>query len=111
GHTTKNFDFWTAADIFAHRWHWLVIGGILAAGAFFMLGWSYVQPKFTAVADLLRYETPGTSESLKTTPLSAETFASLLASPDLLRRVATNSQPPMPPDELARRLKIDPQVE
>ena len=47
GHTTysnghaapKNFDFWTAADIFAHRWHWLVVGGILAAGAFFMLGW------------------------------------------------------------------------
>src|SRR3569833_195223 len=55
-HRRKNFDFWSAAEILAHRWHWPIVCGILVAGAFFTLGWFYVQPKFTAVAELLRYE-------------------------------------------------------
>src|SRR5512143_674730 len=63
-------DFWTVADALAHRWHWPVIGGILGCGALFALGGSYIPQKFTAVVQLLRYETPAESESLKTTPLS-----------------------------------------
>ncbi|HEY2082944.1 MAG TPA: polysaccharide biosynthesis/export family protein [Verrucomicrobiae bacterium] len=107
----KTFDFWTAAEILARRWHWLVVCGILAAGAFFTVGWLYLQPNFTAVAELLRYETPGTSDFLKTTPLTSQTFAELLAAPELMRRVAPNAKPPLAPDELARRVKIDPQDE
>jgi protein involved in polysaccharide export with SLBB domain/capsular polysaccharide biosynthesis protein len=107
----KTFDFWIALEILARRWHWLVVCGILAAGAFFTVGWLYLQPNFTAVAELLRYETPGTSEFLKTTPLTSQTFAELLAAPELMRRVAPNAKPPLAPDELAKRVKIDPQDE
>ncbi len=107
----KYFDFWSAADVLARRWHWLVVGGILAAGGFFVLGWSYVQPKFTATAELLRYETPGTSEFLKTSPLTAQTFSELITAPELMQRVAAKAQPPLAPDELPKRLKVDPQVE
>lgn len=107
-HRRKNFDFWSAAEILAHRWHWFIVCGILAGGAFFTLGWFYVQPKFTAVAELLRYETPGTSDFLKTQPLSQQTFSELLAAPDLKRRVGENSKPPMSQDEVSKRLKVDP---
>jgi protein involved in polysaccharide export with SLBB domain/capsular polysaccharide biosynthesis protein len=105
----KTFDFWTAAEILAHRWHWPIVSAIFAAGAFFTLGWFYVQPRFTAAAELLRYETPGTDDFLKTTPLTSQTFAELLTAPELMRRVGTQVQPPLAPDELAKRVKIDAQ--
>jgi protein involved in polysaccharide export with SLBB domain/capsular polysaccharide biosynthesis protein len=107
----KAFDFWTAAEILAHRWHWPIVCGILAAGAFFTLAWFKLQPKFTAVTELMRYETPGTSEFLKTSPLTSQTFAQLLTAPDLVQRVAASTQPPMSANELAKRIKVDPQEE
>lgn len=107
----KNFDFWTAAEILARRWHWLIVCGILAGGVFFTLGWFYVQPKFTAVAELLRYETPGTSDFFKTTQLSSQTFGDLLGAPELMRRVGATAQPPIQPDDLAKRVKIEPEDE
>lgn len=107
----KTFDFWTVADIFARRWHWLVVGGILAAGAFFTLGWLHIQPRFIATVELLRYETPGTSDFLKTSPLTQETFAELITVPELLQRAGSNAQPALSGDQLNRRLKVDPQVE
>lgn len=107
----SSFDFWTALEILARRWHWPIVCAILASGLFFTMGWFYVQPKFTAAASLLRYETPGTSEFLKTTPLTSQTFAELLTAPDLMRLVGTAAQPPIAPDELSKRVKIDPQEE
>jgi protein involved in polysaccharide export with SLBB domain/capsular polysaccharide biosynthesis protein len=104
----KAFDFWTAAEILAHRWHWLVVCGILVAGAFFTLGWFHFQAKFIAVTELLRYETPGTSDFLKTTPLTSQTFAELLAAPDLKSRVGDAAKPPLTQDEVSKRLKVDP---
>ena len=104
----KNFDFWSAAEILAHRWHWPIVCGIIIAGAFFTLGWFKVKPSFTAVTSLMRYETPGTSDFLKTTPLTSQTFSELLAAPDLLRRVGMSAQPPIPQDEMSKRVKVDP---
>src|SRR6476660_6535970 len=105
-------DFWTILDLVARRWHWLAIGIILGSAAFFHLGWSYlIKPKFTAVVQLLRYETPGTAETLKGTPLSTETFAGLIVSPDLLRRVGDQVNPPIPPEKLVKQMKVDPQPE
>lgn len=108
---TKTFDAWTALEILTRQWHWPIVCAILAAGAFFTLGWFYVQPKFTASASLLRYETPGTSEFLKTSPLTSQTFADLLTAPDLLNLVSANTKPLVAPDELSKRVKVDPQEE
>src|SRR5215831_15595830 len=80
-------DFWTVADLLFQRWHWAVIGCIIGAVVFFELSWKFIKPKFTATAELLRYETPATSEALKTPAITPETFAGLIASPDLLNRV------------------------
>src|SRR5438105_4966985 len=90
----KSFDFWTGAEILAHRWHWPIVCGILAAGAFFTLAWFKVQPKFTAIAELQRYETPGTSDFLKTSPLTSQTFSEMLAARELRHRVAESVKPP-----------------
>ncbi len=104
----KNFDIWSAAEIMAHRWHWPIVCGILAAGAFFTLGWLYIQPSYTAVAELQRYETPGPSDFLKTQPVSSQTFSEVLAAPDLKKLVGENAKPPMSEDEVSKRLKVDP---
>src|SRR5689334_14060118 len=72
GQSSSTFDFWTALDLISHRWHWLVLGGMLGVAAFLYLGWKFIGPKYIATAELMRYETPGTSEFLKTTPLSSE---------------------------------------
>jgi len=112
GHSTKSaFDFWTVADILAQRWHWPAIAGTLGMVCFLALGWKLIQPSFTALVELRRYETPGISEFLKTTPLSSETFAALMAAPDLMQRVGSQVQPPIPPEKLVKMIKVEPQVE
>jgi protein involved in polysaccharide export with SLBB domain/capsular polysaccharide biosynthesis protein len=116
GHANGNsssppFSIWTFADLIANRWHWLVVGIILGCGGFFLLGWKMVQPKFTANVQFLRYETPAQSDLLKTQPLTSETFAGLIVSPDLLKRVGDKIQPPIPPERLAKQMKVDPQAE
>ena len=107
----KIIDFWTAVEILARRWHWPILGGIVGTGLFFLLAWFYIQPKYTAVASLLRYETPGTSEFLKTAPLTSQTFAELLTSPDLIRRVGASVAPSIAMDDLSKRVKVDPEEE
>src|SRR5262245_21847064 len=110
GHSSSPpVDFWTFTDVMANRWHWLVIGGILGAAAFFVLGWLFlIKPKFTATVQLLRYENPTAGGSLGTAPLTPETFAALIVSPDLLREVGAKVNPPIPPERLVKQMKVDP---
>src|SRR5262245_20688953 len=100
-------DFWTVADLLFQRWHWVIVGGIIGAAVVFELGWKFIKPKFTASTDLIRYETPGTSDSLKTPALTPETFAGLIASPDLLTRVGRQVNPPIPSERLVKQIKVD----
>jgi protein involved in polysaccharide export with SLBB domain/capsular polysaccharide biosynthesis protein len=105
--SASGLDFWTVADLLFQRWHWVIVGGIIGAAIFFELGWKFVKPKFTATTQLLRYETPATSEALKTPALTPETFAGLIASPDLLARVGEKTKPPIAPEILAKLIKVD----
>src|SRR5215468_4726456 len=100
-------DFWVVVDALTHRWHWLAIGAILFGAGFFELGSWYIKPKFTANAQLLRDDT--SSEFFKQTPMTPETFAGLLRSPELLQRVGTQADPPIPPEKLTKLIKIEPE--
>src|SRR4051812_24345007 len=71
---SQSLEFWTALDILANRWHWLAIGGIVLAGAFFYLGSNLIKDKWTASAQLMRNNIP---EPFKATPTSPETFSAL----------------------------------
>jgi protein involved in polysaccharide export with SLBB domain/capsular polysaccharide biosynthesis protein len=110
GHAqTARLDAWTVLDLLGHRWHWLVLGALIGGAAFYLLGWHFVRSKFTATAELLRYEAPGKSEFFKTTPVSSETFSGIMRSPDLLRAVGEQIIPPVPPETLTKLIKIDPE--
>jgi protein involved in polysaccharide export with SLBB domain/capsular polysaccharide biosynthesis protein len=108
GHRAQpKIDFWVVVDALTHRWHWLAIGAILFGVGFFELGSWYIKPKFTANAQLLRDDT--SSEFFKQTPMTPETFAGLLRSPELLRRVGAQADPPIPPEKLTKLIKIEPE--
>lgn len=108
GHrSAPKVDFWVVVDALTHRWHWLAIGAILFGAGFFELGSWYIKPKFTANAQLLRDDT--SSEFFKQTPMTPETFAGLLRSPELLRRVGSQADPAIPPEKLTKLIKIEPE--
>jgi protein involved in polysaccharide export with SLBB domain/capsular polysaccharide biosynthesis protein len=108
GHRSQSkVDFWVVVDALTHRWHWLAISAIVFGAAFFELGSWYFKPKFTASAQLLRDDT--SSEFFKQTPMTPETFAGLLRSPELLRRVGAQADPPIPPEKLTKLIKIEPE--
>src|SRR6267378_113061 len=104
------FTFWTALEVLTQRWGWICFAGLLGAGTLFCSGWYLIKPKFTASAQLMRYENPISKEFFyKETPMTPETFAGLIRSPELLRRVGATLQPPVEPEKLGKLLKVDPE--
>src|ERR1044071_1782547 len=88
GHSRKpKIDAWLVLDTLLQRWHWLFLGGCIFASCFFLLASNFIRPKYTASAQLLRYEAGGKSDYFKTTPLSGDTFAALIKAPELLQSV------------------------
>src|SRR5580692_1102259 len=79
--SATGLDVWAVLDLLAQRRRWLVPGSLLGAGLFFLLGWYAIKPKYTATAQMLRFET--SSDYFKPAPVSAGTFADLIRSPDL----------------------------
>src|SRR3954464_11171225 len=78
-----NLNIWLALDVLANRWHWLVIGFMLGGTALGYLAWTYIQPRFTATAQLLRIEPPDFFKA----GVTPETFSGLIRSRELLDRV------------------------
>lgn len=107
-HKAPGFDLWCALDILANRWHWLVVGALIAGTAFFFLGQQVVKPKFTATAQLLRFETPGEREFF-TEALSADTFAALIKAPELLTDIGNLANPPLPPEKMLKTVLVEPE--
>ena len=109
GHARKaRIDAWFILDLLLQRWRWLVWGSCLSASCFVLLGWRYVRPKYTASAQLLRFETPGKSDYFKTGPVSGDTFAAMIRAPELLRSVGERVSPPIPAETLIKWMKVDP---
>src|SRR5580704_13697820 len=88
GHAAvPRIDFWVVLDLIAQRWHWPVLGALVCGALFYLLAWHKIHPKWTATADLQRYDTPGgPGEFFKSASLSPETFSGMIRSPELLRQ-------------------------
>jgi protein involved in polysaccharide export with SLBB domain/capsular polysaccharide biosynthesis protein len=99
---------WTVLDLLLHRWQWLLLGSIICGVLFYFAGWRLIKPKFTATAQLLRYQEPGAAEFFENT-ISSDTFVALIRSPELLKEVGSHAKPPIPPEKLVKFIKIDPQ--
>ena len=110
GHSrAPKLDAWVILDMLSQRWMWLVVGFLLGAAGLGYVGHKLIKPKFTAVAQLLRYETPGAREFFNTAQLSPETLAGMMRSPELLKKVGDMANPPIPPEKFVKLLKIEPQ--
>jgi len=104
-----NIHLWAVLDLLARRWQWLLVSALVFGFGGLMAGIRFIGPKYTASAQLLRYETPGTSDFLKpATPMSPETFAGLMEAPELLQSVGAKASPPIPPEILIKQIKVDP---
>src|SRR5262249_44269071 len=105
-------NFWTISELLIRRWRWLVVGGLIFGAFFFLLASHKIKPKFTANAQLLRYESPVWKDFFQnSTPMSGETFAGLIRPPQLLRRVGTNVRPPIRLEELRKQITVEPEAD
>ena len=107
------FNAWIVVDILMARWPWLLAGTALFAGVFLLLGDRVVKAKFTASAQLLRYQPPGDDDFFKSGQLTAETFSGLIRSPELIKKVSSQMVdlgiPVIPPEKLVKAIKIEPE--
>jgi protein involved in polysaccharide export with SLBB domain/capsular polysaccharide biosynthesis protein len=104
----SRIDAWFVLDLLLRQWHLLFMGSCVCAAGFYLLGSYFVKPKFTASAQLLRFDSPGKSEYFKTAPVSGDTFAATIRAPELLRTVGERISPPVPPETLDKWIKVDP---
>src|SRR6185369_4217664 len=110
GHTSPPpFNPWPLVETVARRWFSLVLAGCAMAVLAFLAGTMLWKTRYTASAQLLRFDTPNNSELFKPRQLSEQTFASILRSPELLRDVSTLTKPPLTPDQLTSSLTIVPE--
>lgn len=103
----QRLDIWVALELLLQRWHWLVLTSLICAAGFYLLASGFVKPKFTATAQLRRIEPRGLSETLKGNPISADTFAGLIKSEEILRKVGEQVVPPVPSQILGKLIKVD----
>jgi len=112
GHVRNpGFSLWTVADLLTVRWTALLVGFLLGAAVFALWGARLFKPKYTAIAQMVREEALGMPEFLKSAPITAETFASLIRSPELLRKVGASMQPPIPAEAMAKCIKVEPELD
>ncbi|MDB6066366.1 MAG: Polysaccharide export protein [Pedosphaera sp.] len=103
--------WWWVTEILLQRWRWLALGGSLLAILALLGGMVVWKRSYLAVAQLLRYEPMVSGDYFKPPPITADTFASLLKSPELLERVGTNARPAIPPAILSKIVFIKTDVD
>ena len=101
-------ELWPLAEAVLRRWRWLLLGGVLLALGGFLLGWAMWKPHYSVSAQLIRYDSPNAQEVFGFRQVTAQTLASVLRAPELLRRVAEQARPRMSMDALAETLKVTP---
>ncbi len=104
---SPSFSIFSALEFLLWRWHWLVLGTVIGAAGFYLLGNHFVRPKFTAFGQLLRYEALGKSEYFKTTPISGDTFSALIRAPELLKSVGEQVVPSIRPEIFSKLIKVE----
>jgi protein involved in polysaccharide export with SLBB domain/capsular polysaccharide biosynthesis protein len=105
----KPADFWPFAQALGRRWPWLLIGTIAMGLAGFYAGLSLWTSTYTATVNLVRHESPNATELVSFPQIAPQTFATLLRSPDLLRRVGIEALPPIPAEAVNNALRVIPE--
>jgi capsular polysaccharide biosynthesis protein len=109
GTAQSSFDTWgSLIEALLRRWRWLAQGGGVLALLGFLLGLMVWRTHYSVSTQLIRYDSPTSQEVFGYRQISGQTLASVLRTPELLRRVAANARPPMSEEALAANLRITP---
>src|SRR5438270_98840 len=109
GKPAPGFNAWPLMEKLLRSWYWLLLGGCILAGVALVAATLVWQTRYTATAQLLRFETPNNSELFKPRPIAEQTFASMMRSPKLLRDVSALAKPAISPERLASSLVVVPE--
>lgn len=101
-------EWWPLVAAVAQRWRWFAWGGALFALFGFLAGRALWSTKFTAVAQLIRYETPDPM-LFQPRVIAAPTLASMIESTEVRTRVGAAAQPPLSAEAVAGVLRIVPE--
>ncbi len=83
------FDFLSLAGLVVRQWLWIVLGCLCASVLGLMVGLELWEKSYTATAQLVRQESANTASIIGDRQVTAQTFAGLLRSPDLIERVSS----------------------
>jgi protein involved in polysaccharide export with SLBB domain/capsular polysaccharide biosynthesis protein len=103
-----SFDFLSLGEALIKRWYLILISALLLGGLGAYYGITMWKPKYTATAELMRFEPPGSTDLYKPRVLNERAFADMLQAPDLLERVAGKSKNPSEARQLFRSLIVAP---
>ncbi len=101
-------DLLPLASAVAQHWRWLAWGGALFALLGALAGRSLWSTKFTAVAQLIRYETPDPALFQPRT-IASPTLASMIESTEVRARVGALTTPPLSAEAVAGLVHISPE--
>ena len=109
GHAPMPFSPWPLVEMLVRNWPWLLTGACGVAGLAFLAGLGLWETRYTANAQLLRFDTPNNSAYFKPRQLSEQTFGSILRSPELMQQVSSLTKPPLSAEQLNSSLSIVPE--
>jgi capsular polysaccharide biosynthesis protein len=109
GSTALPFDLWALTEAVMQRWRWMAAATVLLFAVGACLGLMIWKTQYTAVAQLVRYESPNTVDVFGYRQITPQTFAGMFRSPELLQRVASKSRPRVALNALATGLRVLPE--
>ncbi|HEY6168720.1 MAG TPA: polysaccharide biosynthesis/export family protein [Verrucomicrobiae bacterium] len=109
GPSSSRTSTWVFIELFVKRWVWLLLGGAALAAAAWEAGMWLLQTHFTAVAQLIYYESPNVAEVFRPRQITLQTLASQLRAPELLERVGAKAEPPLSAEGLAANSRVVPE--
>ncbi|HEY1171311.1 MAG TPA: hypothetical protein VGH19_08095 [Verrucomicrobiae bacterium] len=101
------FDVLPFLGIVAGQWKKIVVGGVVIGALGLAAGMKLWDKHYTAVAQLVRNESPNTASVLGDREMSAQTFAGMLRAPDLIERVGGKLG--LEAEQLSESLRIMPE--
>jgi protein involved in polysaccharide export with SLBB domain/capsular polysaccharide biosynthesis protein len=101
-------DFWPLALAVARHWGWLGLGAVLFAAAGALVGYKLWATRYTAVAQIIRFETPD-PQLFQPRQIAAPTLASMIESVEVRARVGAAMSPPLSAEQVGAVLQIAPE--
>src|SRR6266850_1827861 len=98
----------TLAEAVLRRWYWLLLAALFVGASAYFVTHHLWRDTYTASVQLMRFDTPNSTEYYKPRILTDHTFASLLKAPELIQRISENARPRTTPYALSSRVTVSP---